>query len=168
MQRRMTEDELARFYHEIGRAIWNMQYVEKALGYFIVITGKDLEPNSLTPSEAEKILSSIQKKTLGALVNEIAKKKLLPPALVIKVEKFNSERRWLVHKSLIESGEDLYNEDGRNTVFRRIELFTNEALLLQKLIHAETNKYFSSIGVDITPFNKEAEKTLTRLRGTVA
>ncbi|EKM29889.1 hypothetical protein VCHENC02_4332, partial [Vibrio harveyi] len=49
----MDRDELAYFYHSVGKAIWHMQYVEQTLGQMLLIMGRDIKPNSLDPEEVE-------------------------------------------------------------------------------------------------------------------
>ncbi|EKO3807953.1 hypothetical protein NTE05_005230 [Vibrio harveyi] len=165
MQRQMDRDELAYFYHSVGKAIWHMQYVEQTLGQMLLIMGRDIKPNSLDPEEAESMLLSVQKKTLGAIINEVVKKSLLPAELENRLEKFNSERRWLVHKSVIENSDDLYNTHKRADVFERIDAFTNEAIQLNKDLLVPLDEHIVSIGLHPTEFAEKAEQEIRALKG---
>ncbi|EGR1703603.1 hypothetical protein D5Q54_18265 [Vibrio cholerae] len=165
MQGQMNAEELAYFYNSIGKAIWQMQYVEQSLGQMLLIMSKGLKPNGLSPDDAETILLTIQKKTLGAIVNDICKEELLPPELLKRLEWFNAERRWLVHKSVIESSKDLYNSTTRNEVFIRIDAFTKEAIQLHKDLQDSLYQYMHGVGVNTQLFNDIAEQELRKLKG---
>ncbi|HFG2044284.1 TPA: hypothetical protein ACGF9M_003590 [Vibrio cholerae] len=165
MQGQMNDEELTYFYNSIGQAIWHMQYVEQFLGQMLVIMGKGLKPNSLSPDEAKTILLTVQKKTLGTIVNDICKKELLPPELLKRLERFNTERRWLVHKSVIESSKDLYNSTTRDEVFIRIDAFTEEAIQLQKDLLDSLYQYMHGLGINTQLFNDIAEQELRKLKG---
>ena len=165
MQRQVNENELNDFYFLIGKAIWHMQYVEEALGYLYLFLVKKPERNSLSQKEADAILSSIQKNTLGKLINELIKSDAINNSLSTRLETFNSERRWLVHKCVIESGDELYNSQGRHQVFTRLNSFIREAITLQSLINKTKDEFFASLGVDVSEFNRQAQQDLNKLKG---
>lgn len=81
------------------------------------------------------------------------------------MEKFNSERRWLVHKSVIENSDDLYNTQGRINVFQRIDAFTREAIQLNKDLLVPLDQFIVSIGLDPAEFAEKAEKEMRVLKG---
>jgi hypothetical protein len=165
LKRQLTPEELEYFYHITGRAIWHLQYVEESLGFLFLYKKIFVNPRSVEPDVAQTELKKVQKKTLGQLVVEIEKNKLLPFELIERLRKFNKERKWLVHKSLIEDGDNLYNHDGRNDVFGKIEEFTKESILLQKVIGEEILNYCESVGVSKEWQEAQGEYELRKLKG---
>lgn len=161
----MTPDELNDLYHAIGKAVWHLQYVEEGLSYLYLYKAKFKKASSVNEDEAEKALQSVQKKTLGGLINEVIKKQVAPQDLAFRLERFNADRRWLIHKSLIEDGDSLYSQSGRGEVFARINNFIEDAIGLQKDIGKEIDEYCSSIGMKVSVYHTNAEQELIKLKG---
>jgi len=68
MRRLINSDELDYFYKIIGKSIWHLQYVEDALIKMIFIKGIAKEKGAIQEAEANKILSKLNKLTLGQLI----------------------------------------------------------------------------------------------------
>lgn len=165
MRRRINQDELTYLYHRIGKAVWHLQYVEEALGYLYIIKGVVVEPYSISKEDAEQKLRKTQTNTLGSLLAAIEKRSLIKDPLLTDLKDFNKVRRWLIHKSLIESGDDLYTESGRKRTFDTIEKFIKEAVRLQKRVSSETTTYCASKGISETWINSKAKHEIRKLRG---
>ena len=164
VRRRISQGELSCLHHQIGKAVWYLQYVEEALGYLYVVKGVIVEPYSMSQKDAEQNLRKTQTKTLGSLLKAIETRSLIKDALLTDLKNFNMARRWLIHKSLIESGDELYTDSGRKCTFDRIENFITEVIRLQKLIGSETTSYCVSKGISEDWINAKAERDIRLLR----
>lgn len=165
MRRRIAPDELSYLFQRIGKAVWHLQYVEEALSYFYFIKGILVEPYSMPEEDAEKTLKKTQKETLGSLLSVIERKNLIRDLLLTDLKHLNNERRWLIHKALIENGDDLYTDSGRSRVFDRVENFIREAVRLQKQVSSETTKYCVSKGLSEAWINSTAKNEIKKLKG---
>ena len=163
VKRRISPDELSFLYQQIGKAVWHLQYVEESLGYFYCIKG--MEPYSISEKDADKKLKTTQAQTLGSLINEIEKKNLTSDFLLTALKTLNKERRWLIHKSLIENGDELYTDIGRERTFNRINNFISEAIRLQKQVSSEITRYCVSKGISEAWINSNAAKEIRKLAG---
>jgi len=167
MRRRISPDELSCLYHRIGKAVWHLQYVEEALGYLYIIKRVIVEPYSMSEEDVEQKLRKTQTDTLGLLLRAIEKNNLIKDPLLTDLKNFNKVRRWLIHKSLIESGDDLYTDSGRKCTFDRIEDFISEAIRLHKEVSSEMTNYCVSKGISESWINFKAETDIRKLRGDV-
>ena len=165
MRTRISHDELSSLYHRLGKAVWHLQYVEEALGYLYIIKGVIVEPYSISEEDAKQKLRKTQTDTLGSLLKAIENRNLIKDPLLTDLKNFNNVRRWLIHKSLIESGDDLYTDSGRKRTFDRIENFVKEAIRLQKQVSSETTSYCVSKGISEAWINAKAEHDIRKLRG---
>ncbi|MBK1695404.1 hypothetical protein CKO09_11745 [Chromatium weissei] len=85
--------------------------------------------------------------------------------LLGKLKEFNEERNWLVHRSLDQDGEDLYLDELRYILIKRIESFSANAIKLQKLVSEEVVEFTVSKGVDRDWINQRAEQQINSLKG---
>ena len=165
VRRRISQDELSHLHHQIGKAVWYLQYVEEALGYLYIIKSVIVEPCSMSEKDAEQKLRKTQTEPLGSLLKAIEERNLIKDALLTDLKNLNKMRRWLIHKSLIESGDDFYTEDGRKRTFDSIENFIREAIRLHKQVSSETTSYCVSKGISESWINAKAEHDIRNLRG---
>jgi hypothetical protein len=165
VRKRISQDVLSYLHHQIGKAVWYLQYVEEALGYLYIIKGVITEPYSMSEEEARLKLNNAQTATLGSLLGKIEKQNLIINPLLTDLKNLNKVRRWLIHKSLIESGDDLYTEDGRKRTFDKIENFIKEAIRLHKQVSSETTSYCVSKGISEAWINAKAKHDIRNLRG---
>jgi hypothetical protein len=165
VRRRISDDELSYLYHRLGKAVWHLQYVEEALGYLYIIKGVIVEPYSISEEDAKQKLTKIQTGTFGSLLKASEKKNLIKDPLLTDLKNLNNVRRWLIHKSLIESGDDLYTDKGRKPTFDRIQQFIKEAIRLQKQVSSETISYCVSKGISEAWINAKAGHDIRKLRG---
>lgn len=166
MRRQINSNELAHLFHRIGSAIWHLQNVEGAIVPFIIIKGMAQELGTLTENEGSKLEAQFNKLTLGQLIRELENKELLEYDYLIRVKAFNKERKWIVHNSVRESGDNLYTENGRNDFFDRIESFIDEAINLHKLFGNLLTEYAVSKGANLEEINQTVESELRKLKGT--
>ena len=105
----MNADELADFYRRIGAALWHLQYLEDILVSFLVmkiIHERRCAGQTVTASEAQTLLADKRRITLGPLIEACSSRKIIRLEHQARFETFKIERHWLVHRSLVESGDD--------------------------------------------------------------
>lgn len=133
MQRQMNAAELEDFYERVGAAIWHVQYLEDVLVSFLVmkISSPKRSAGQATAAPVNALLAQKRRLTLGPLIQACIGQNIITPALEPRFETFRADRHWLVHHSLVESGDDLYKEAKRQAVFRRIYSVEEEAIALK-------------------------------------
>ncbi|PCJ92956.1 MAG: hypothetical protein COA46_03025 [Porticoccaceae bacterium] len=134
MRRQINSDELAFFYSASGEAIWYLQYVEEALCKFYIIIGIHFNCDGINRNNAKKNLRKINQKTLGQLIGLIEKTGRVPQAMLADIKEFNNLRKWVVHNSMRENGQDLYTDSGREHFFQKITAFSDMARSLHNSI----------------------------------
>ena len=165
MRREISPSELDCLLNLIGAGIWQLQNVEDALDQFITIKHEIKEPGSVSLEEANAILKKHRKKTLGNSINFSKENNVCSVDLQNRLEKFNKERIWLVHKVNIEHGEDLYEDDKRFALMGRIKVFIKEAESLHKLVLQDLEGFAIGKGISRQEVYKDAEDTIAKLKG---
>lgn len=168
MQRPMTPDELDHFYRRVGAAIWHVQYLEDVLVTFLVL--KILSPkrsagHATSAADADGLLTQKRRLTLGPLIQACVGQNIIPPALEPRFETFKTDRHWLVHRSMVESGDDLFNDPKREAVFRRIFSIQQEAIELKKLIVTDLEAWLGGQEVDVKQAAEQGEAAYRKLTG---
>jgi len=169
MRRQMNELELGEFYLRIGAAVWHLQYLEDALVNFLTL--KEVHERrcggqKVNMQEAAAIRREKRKLTLGPLIESCISRKIITSDLRSRFDSFKTERHWLVHRSMIESADDLYLEATRNAVFARIAAIQDEAKALGVIIFQGLQHWVSANGVDLEAADEQGEEALRKLKGT--
>ncbi len=164
-RRQISAEELEFLFVLIGRGIWHLQYVEDALHNTVTLKGEVKIRGSITQDQAEALLAKVRRKTLGQSLKISRESQLLNELLQTRLEKFLEERNWLVHRSVNQNGDDLYVDEARVALFSRIELFSEEAKALQKLIVSELEAFVVSQGVSQERVLEEAIEKIRKRRG---
>lgn len=128
MRREINSEELSIIYQATGQAIWHLQYVEDALCQFYIIYCIQFGFNGFNRENAESKLAQVNKKTLGQLIGLVEKTGKAPSAMLDDLKKFNSLRKWVVHNSMRENGNDLYSDRGREEFVLKVVAFTDMAI----------------------------------------
>jgi hypothetical protein len=168
MQRQMNADELDEFYRRVGAAIWHVQYLEDVMVSFLamkILGQKRSGGQSISGAEMDALLAQKRRLTLGPLIQSCIGQNIITPKLEPRFETFKTERHWLVHRSVVESGDDLYNDAARDAVFRRIFSIRDEAISLKKLIDADLESWLTAQRVDVEAAAKQGENVLRQLKG---
>jgi hypothetical protein len=167
MQRQMNADELEDFYHRVGAAIWHVQYLEDVLVSFLAmkIISPKRSAGQATAAEMDALLTQKRRLTLGPLIQACIGQNIITPALEPRFETFKTDRHWLVHRSLVESGDDLFNEAMREAVFRRIYSVQEEAIALKKLIAVDMEAWLAGQGLDVKRAAEQGEAAYRKLAG---
>lgn len=140
-RRQINTDELHALYMLIGKGIWHLQDVEDALHTCITIKRDIKVRGSVAAVQAKAILSKHRTNTLGSSLRISRKAQVLSSSLQERLERFKEERDWLVHRLVHQDGENLYAYEKRFSLMARIKAFSEEALVLQKLIAAELEEF---------------------------
>ncbi len=162
-------DELSDFYSRIGAALWHVQHLENALVQFM--TMKEIYElrragKKVAEDAAWKLLAEHRKKlTVGPLIEACKRRKIIQNEDAARYEAFRNERHWLVHRSLIENGDDLYLEATRMAVFRRIQAVEDEASDLRNKAAADLTAWSASHGVNVDAAEKLALDEIRKLKG---
>lgn len=164
-RREINDDELDVLFSLIGQSIWYLQNVEDALNTCITIKGEIKTIGSVDEKEAEKILTKHRRNTLGTSLRIATEKDILSKELLAVLYKFRDERDWLVHRSVHQNSDDLYLNSKRCTLILRIRKFTDDALVLQKLISKEIENFVVSQGVTKEWIYNHANETIRKKRG---
>jgi len=165
----MNAEELADFYRRIGSAIWHLQCLEDVLVNFLtvkLIHERRCARQTITESDARALLAEKRKVTLGPLIDECISKKIIAPALRPRFDAYKLERHWLVHRSMVECGDDLYASGTRDAVFTRISSLQEEAISLKKIIVRDLETWMEAHGVDTDAAQNQAEEAIRKLRGS--
>ena len=165
MRRQINERELAYLYNRIGASIWHLQHVENALVPYLIIKGIAKELNSLTRDKANELESEFNKLTLGQLIGRGTKLNVIEEPLLSRLREFNSERKWVVHNSIFEHGDQLYTDKGRRFVFARLDKFVEEAISLHRHISDLLVEYSVSKGMSEQKINQVAINHIQKLKG---
>jgi hypothetical protein len=168
VQRQMNAEELDFFYRRIGAALWHIQYLEDVLVTFLVAVLVDQRRSSgesVAQDDAEALLAQKRKVTLGPLIQTCISQKVIPLPLQARFDLFKEERHWLVHRSMVESGDELYSDAARDAVFRRIITVQQEAIALKKLVVSDFESWMSARGVDPQAAQRLAEESIRKLKG---
>jgi len=132
VRREINSEELEFFYRATGEAIWQLQHVEEALCKFYIVYCIHFNCDGVTRSNAEKRLQRISKKTLGQLIGLLENTGYVQEAMLSDLKEFNLLRKWVVHNSMRENGEDLYTDQGRKEFALKVITFTDMARGIHK------------------------------------
>ncbi len=167
-RRQINADELSVFYTRIGAAIWHIQYLEDVLVQFLtikIIHQKRRSGKSPTPEESKAILAKKRKLNIGPLIKACVAREIIPSEYQARFEAFKEERHWLVHRSMVNNGNDLYLDATRNAIFSRISAIEEEADFFKQLIFEKLEKWVSERGVNLESAYNTAEKAIKNLKG---
>ncbi|MCX5818778.1 MAG: hypothetical protein NT047_02530 [Deltaproteobacteria bacterium] len=164
-RRQINEEELQALFAAIGKGIWYLQYVEDVLHNYITLKRDVKVRGTVSPEKAEAILLKNRSKTLGKSLQIASDAQVLSPSLQKRLNKFKDERDWLVHRSVYQNGDDLYLEVKRVALINRIQIFSDEALLLQKLIAKEMEDFVVPQRVSREQIMHMANENMRKLKG---
>lgn len=165
VRRQINAEELHELYALIGEGIWHLQNVEDALHTYLTIKQNVKIRGSMPPAQAEAILSKHRTNTLGTSLKISRDGQILGSSLQDRLDAFKEERDWLVHRSVHQCREDLYVDDKRFALMRRIQMFSEEAMTLQKLIAKELEDYVVAQGVSREWVYHYAQGRINKLKG---
>jgi hypothetical protein len=158
VRREINSEELQVLFTSIGEGIWHLQNVEDALNTYIAVK-RDIKVRASMPADqAKAILTKHRKNTLGASLRISREAAVLSPPLQKVLEEFKEERNWLVHRLVYGHREDLYVDDTRFELVGRLKKFSENAILIQKLIAKELEDYVVAQGISRDRVYRDAER----------
>jgi hypothetical protein len=164
-RRQINAEELNVLFTLIGEGIWHLQYLEDALHTYITVKRDVKVRGSMPPEQAEAILKKHRARTLGVSSRISREAQILSPSLQEMLDNFKEERDWLVHRCVHQHREDLYINDKRNELIRRIKRFSEEAKKIQKLIAKELEDYVVAQDVSRELINRTGYENINKLKG---
>lgn len=164
-RRQISPGELQEMYRLIGKAVWGLQYLEVALDQFLTLKVDIKTPGAVPKQKAIAMLARNQRATLGASLNKARQHTAMDAALMDRLDTLNKERAWLVHRSVTESGDDLYDDAARLAVLQRIDRFCLESRELHRALAAEVERFMVMHGFGTQSIEQAAEAALRRLKG---
>lgn len=144
MRRQINMDELAEFYQRIGAALWYLQHLENALVQFLtmkIVHERRCAGQKVAVDEGDARMEENRKLTMGPLIDSC------------------------VHRSLVESGDDLYFNATRASIFGRIAAIEQEASSLRDIIAEDLVSWSETHGVDMEAAQKQAKEAIRKLKG---
>ena len=163
MQGPIDHDGLSLFYEAVGEAIWQTQYLEKALVNFVVIKRHKRKP--VSEEQAYARLEKERKGTLGSIYGRAKDEGIIPENLEDRFDSFISERNWLIHNSNALNSEDLYNEKTTISIINRIHAITDESIELTRTLLSLLKEFMTSEGFDLTEAYERADNYIRNLEG---
>ena len=164
----MSAEELADFYQKIGAALWHLQYLEDVLVNFLVIKiihARRCAGQTVTASHQRTLLADKRRVTIGPIIKACSSRRIIRPEDLARFEAFKIERHWLVHRSLVEGGDDLYDDATRNSVVSRIAAVKQEAMSLKRLVFGDLEAWVAAHGVGLNAVQDQAEDAVRKLKG---
>lgn len=124
-------DPFTDLHYRIGLAVWRIQAFEFVLVRCIALVLK--MPESRAADEIAAVVEKLEKRTLGALFEELkkAKSSTAVSSFEQRVDRFLDERNWLVHRSWRENHVGLHPQK-HAALMERIDAITHEASALQR------------------------------------
>lgn len=157
--------ELDELYWRMGKALRDLQYLELGIAQFLTLKLDVRTRGRVTEEQAQRMLAKRVRHTLGEAIGYAREGGAVDHTLLQRMVDLNQQRHWLVHRSVRENGDDLYEETGRRAIMVRLQDFSREALSLHKTMGIEVEKWTAGQGVDTTATARAAAAQLDALRG---
>jgi hypothetical protein len=141
----LGQEELHEVYAAIGGAIWHLQFLEDVLVTYVVMR-LEIQP-MMTFEQGQTILGD-QRKTNSRQPHERGKgggtSAHVADAVVVL-----EERNWLVHRSMHEMSDSMYQEAERDQLLVRVRTLSGRAIDLKKRLYDEVVSWMESEGFDV-------------------
>lgn len=141
-----NEDRLQEFYTAVGSAVWHLQFLEDVLVTYVTARLKLQDRGS--GIVGLKVLEEQRQRTLGALMHE-AKSGGILVGRVEEAFEVLTERNWLIHRSMHEVSDGLYNDSVREAAIDRVRTLADKSISLKKALYADCRSWFEAKGVDV-------------------
>ena len=149
---------LAAAMERVGHAVWQVQALEDTLAHYVVVRVRGVE--RIKQDQADVLLASAQKRTMGALITELEKAGVVPDGLNERLRPVLEERNWLVHHARRETRGMLSKPEVYNTLQIRAEALMDESLALNKSLAAELESFVLTLGVSQEAIDTAAERLM--------
>ena len=163
MRRSITPDELHEIYAAIGGAVWHLQFLEDVLVTYLTMRLKLKRP--VAPEKAYAVLQEQRRKTLGMLLNDAKRGKLVRGEVSEAFQALLEDRNWLIHRSMHEGSDQVYTDAGREALLSRLRALTERSITLKKALYKDVEEWYAGQGLDVARAEAIAVKRVRRLRG---
>ena len=148
----------------MGKTLWEIQGVEQIMAkYYAIVFKLDESP---TIEEINKEFDENFIHTAGRLLVLLRKAGVENNVAIDKLEKFVSERNWLVHKLRREDYLSLTNQEGFEKVLKRVQALESHSIELILTFHNKLTEYFVGLGTPRELIEQEQEKELRKIFGS--
>jgi len=157
MRRQISADELADLFHQAGKCLWHLLYLEHALQHLLVLKVDLAQGTGRTQQQVEEFLEKRRGATLGNAIRDAEKNEVLPSSLLKTLRNLKGERDWLIHKALNQHGDALYTSEGRDLVFSRLKKLAQDAIDLQLSVAKHSLRGLDPVKIESTAQQKLAD-----------
>ena len=158
-----TDEDVNYLFHILGQAVWYLQHLEKVMttfNAFKILQRKRNKGIKVSKKAGQKVLEKQRGQTLGPLIGTAKREKTIPKNLMNRFDGFLGERNWIIHKCVINEYLSLRNVNSKKQLFKRIEAFVDEAIILRREIHNLIESWYVDSGYDLNYAYSLAEKML--------
>jgi hypothetical protein len=159
----VNPDDLQAVYAAIGRTLWHLQFLEDALVSSVTLRA-NLRPG-LKADDLAAALASERKKTLGAVFKSASDAGLVVGSTAEALRLLIDERNWLVHRSMHEASDGVYQEASRTALLDRLSALTDHAIAVKNAIATELFAWCADHGMDMQRVESLAAEHVARVRG---
>ncbi|MGE0273714.1 MAG: hypothetical protein AB7M05_20995 [Alphaproteobacteria bacterium] len=142
----LNQDRLQEFYTAVGAAVWHLQFLEDVLVTYVAarlkLGGRGAGKVGL------EVLDEQRQRTLGELVRDAKSGGILVGRIEEAFEVL-AERNWLIHRSMHEVSDGLYNDSSREAAISRVRTLADKSISLKKALYADCRIWFDAQGVDV-------------------
>ena len=142
----LDPQSLSEFYTAVGAAVCHLQFLEDVLVTYITARLKLSGPG--TGDAALDVLEAQRRQTLGALMRD-AKAGGLLVGKVDEAFAVLNERNWLIHRSMHEVSDTLYNDAERGAAIARVRKLSDGSIALKNALYAEFRNWLTTQGIDV-------------------
>jgi hypothetical protein len=142
--------------------VWHLQFLEDVLVTYVTMRLRIKRP--ITLEEGMELLAKERKKTLGALFRDAQDGGLVHGDVAEAFRLLVDERNWLIHRSMHECSDGLYQTNQRAAFLQRLSNLTEEAISLKKLLYKDVTRWLSDQGFDVAKAESLGEAQCRRLR----
>jgi len=157
----LTPALLNNIYAAIGAAVWHMQFMEDVL--VTCVTMRTKLTRGMALRDAHQILAQERRKTLGAMLRDAEQAGILG-SVVGEAFEVLKERNWLIHRSMHEVNDHLYDDSVRDAFIERVRTLTDRSIELKSLLYQDTSAWCRAQGIDIDKLEAEALEQFRRIR----
>jgi hypothetical protein len=140
----------------VGFATWQLQELENAVAAYVVIRLR--ETRGRGTACGIEISSTVEGRTLGNLLAEMKRKRVIPDDLATDLAMLLDDRNWLIHRARRETRGVLSDEIIFSRTMTRMDGIADKALALTKRLAYEVEELVSQAGVSAELLDLEAER----------
>ncbi len=153
-------ERLSTITQRIGFALWQLQELEWTIANYLVV--RLHAKRGMGVQAGDELLRKVGERPFGSLLKEFSKSGILDPTLTERLITIRDARNWLVHRSRRESRGILGSHSKAESFIKRVDMISEEALVLLKQIGALMEKWIIGSGVSQDFINRESERLIAK------